>query len=52
MLTHPNPTVCRDEKEDREKGQWSNYNTYWDEKTIDAQWRERMRKSRIAEFKK
>ena len=31
---------------------WAVYNSYYDEKTADAQWRERERRDRIREFTK
>ncbi len=43
----------REEKSDRsDRGRWANYNTYWDEKTVDAQWRERKRKAGYLKFRK
>ena len=36
---------------DYRKTKWGSQNCYWDEKTIDVQWNENKRKSKIREFK-
>jgi len=52
MLFFREKDVFRHEKEDAEKRQWANFNTYWEEKTIDIQWKFIEKKNRINSFKK
>ncbi len=42
----------RADKEDAERRQWTNFNTYWDEKSIDEQYRISRNKQYIKSFKK
>ena len=40
------------EKTDPARAPWLNYNNYWDEKSIDVQWRRNEKQWRLREFEK
>jgi len=50
-LNYREKDIYRYEKEDESKRKWSNFNTYWDESTIDKQFRRYESKRRIDSFK-